>query len=273
MTNRDDPWAQRPEDAPTEHLGTPEKAGRQQPAHTTEYTEAYGQNRDVVYPSAEQFEQWPPPPPNATREFPPHDSQWGAYESGYDQQWADPTVRAAGAAHGGMVPPGAPGPYDQPSQRPKRNTGLWVALVIGVVALIAVVGVVGGLLLGGSGGDSPSTNAEGTSTLPAPRATGAPRSGQSTALPGIPGLGDIDELGATMGTIRANNNGTLTLETMTGGSATVHTDANTQVISMTSAKAADLPVGDMVVVQGDKAPDGSIQAKMIISTSLPGGPR
>ncbi|MFD0365410.1 DUF5666 domain-containing protein [Nocardia sp. GCM10030253] len=271
MTNRDDPWAQRPEDAPTEYLGTPEKSGFEQPAHTTEYTEAYGRGTGSVY-SSEQPEPWTPPPVNATREFPPYDNQWGAYESTHGQQWADPTVQATGAmpGYGGRVPQG---PHDQPPQPPKRNTGLWVALTIGIVALVAIVGVIAGLLLGGE--DSSSTSAASTSTLPSPaRVTGIPRSGQSTAtMPSIPGLGNIDELGATMGTISANNGGTLTLDTMTGGSVTVHTDANTQVISLSAAEVADLPIGDMVVVQGDKAPDGTIRAKIIISTSLPGGPR
>ncbi|MFE7796859.1 DUF5666 domain-containing protein [Nocardia sp. NPDC057440] len=268
MTNRDDPWAQRPEDAPTEHLGTPDKSGFEQPAHTTEYTEAYGHGAGPAYPSTEQFEAWPPPPMNSTREFPPYDNQWGSYESAYGQQWADPTLQDAGPrpGQGGMVAPGPPQP-------PKRNTGLWVALTLGVVALVAVVGVVAGLMLGGD--DSASSSAASTSTLPGPaRVTGTPRSGQSTApIPSIPGLGNIDELGATMGTITANNGGTLTLDTMTGGSVTVHTDASTQVISLSATKVADLPVGDMVVIQGDKAADRSIQARIIISTSLPGGPR
>jgi hypothetical protein len=282
MTNPNDPWGQRPEDAPTEHLGFPGKSGYE-PTHTTEYDEAYGKGGGV-YPSTEQFEPWTPPPVNATREFPPYDNQWGesAYgeqwgESAYGEQWADPTVQMPGAmpGHGGVVPPGPPMPPDLPPQPPERNIGLWIALGIGVVALIAVVGVAAGLMLGSKDSSSTSAESSATLTLPPPaRMTGTPKSGQSTAtLPGIPGLGGSDTLGATMGTISANNGGTLTLTALSGGPVTVHTDDSTQVISLSAVKAADLPVGDMVVIQGDKAPDGSIHAKIIISTSLPGGPR
>jgi hypothetical protein len=272
MTNPNDPWGQRPEDAPTEHLGSPGKSGYE-PTHTTQYDEAYGKGGGVG-PSTEQFEPWTPPPLNATREFPPYDNQWGAYESTYGEQWAEPTVQAPGAmpGHGGVVPPGPPMPPDQPPQPPKRNIGLWIALGIGVVALIAVLGVVAGLLLGSKGSSSTSAASSATLTLPPQaRVTGTPKSGQSTAtLPSIPGL---DTLGTTMGTISANNGGTLSLATLSGGPVTVHTDDSTQVISLSAAKAADLLVGDMVVIEGDKAPDGSIHAKIIISTSLPGGPR
>lgn len=76
-----------------------------------------------------------------------------------------------------------------------------------------------------------------------------------------------------MGTITANAGGQLTLDTVGGSAVTVRTTDKTQVISLTGSKASDLPVGDMVVVQGDKVADGSIDAKIIISTALPGGTR
>ncbi|MFG1790324.1 DUF5666 domain-containing protein [Nocardia sp. NPDC049149] len=263
MTNPNDPWGQRPEDAPTEYLAG--KSGFEQPPHTTEYAEAYGSGAPSAYPATEQFEPWSPPL-NATREFPPADHQWGAYEGAYGTEWQ-------GAAPGGPVPPGMP--QDAPPEPPRRNTGLWIALLFVGVALIAVVGVVAGVLL--SGKDSSSTTAASTSAFPTARqpTPGTPRTGQPrpSGTPSIPGLGDIDSLGATMGTITANNGGTLTINTLLGATVTVHTDANTQVISVSGTKVSDLPAGDIVLVQGDKAPDGSVQAKVIISTSLPNGPR
>ncbi|WP_280341639.1 DNA alkylation repair protein, partial [Nocardia abscessus] len=44
---------QRPEDAPTEHLG-PGKSGYGDPTHTTEYLEAYGTGAPSAYPPTEQ---------------------------------------------------------------------------------------------------------------------------------------------------------------------------------------------------------------------------
>ncbi|MFI6171518.1 DUF5666 domain-containing protein [Nocardia sp. NPDC051052] len=263
MTNPNDPWGQRPDDAPTEHLGG--KSGFEQPLHTTEYSEAYGPGAPSAYPATEQLGSWTPPPPNATREFPPHDNQWGAYESTYGGgQWA------GAAPPTDQVPPGSGMPPPQPPRR--RNTGLLIALGLGIVALVAVAGIIGGVLLGNK--DSSSTSAASTSAFPtASRPNpGSPRATPS-GVPGVPGLGGIDNLGATMGTINTNDGGTLTISTLLGATVTVRTDANTQVISMSGTKVSDLPVGDIVLIQGDKGADGSIQAKVIISTALPGGGR
>ncbi|MFE9321390.1 DUF5666 domain-containing protein [Nocardia sp. NPDC052278] len=275
MSSPNDPWAQRPEDAPTEHIGPSGKSGFQPSSPTTEYTEAFGHgDATSVYPSTEQYEPWGPPPVNATKEFPPYESQvqWGGQESG---AWQEPTQVGAYGQPGAQYPPGPPGGSLPPDQQPprKRNTGLWIALGVGVILLIGAVGVLAGVLTGGK--DTSSSSAASTSAFPtAGRSTG-PSGGPSSTqvLPSIPGLGGIDNLGATMGTIKANAGGQLTLDTIGGSAVTVRTTDKTQVISLTGSKASDLPVGDMVVVQGDKAADGSIDAKIIISTALPGGTR
>ncbi|WP_433757589.1 DUF5666 domain-containing protein [Nocardia sp. CA-135398] len=277
MSSPNDPWAQRPEDAPTEHIGPSGKSGFQPSSHTTEYTDAYGHgDATSVYPSAERYDPWAPPLVNATKEFSPYDSQvqWGGPEGG---GWQEPTQVGAYGQPGAPYPPGPPGGPLPPDQQPprKRNAGLWIALGLGVILLLGAVSVVAGMLLGGK--DTSSSSAASTSAVPtAGRSTGtAPSGGPSSprVLPSIPGLGGIDDLGATMGTITANAGGQLTLDTVGGSAVTVRTTDKTQVISMNGSKAAELPVGDMVVVQGDKAADGSIDAKIIISTALPGGTR
>ncbi len=261
MTNPNDPWGQRPEDAPTEHLG-PGKSGYGDPTHTTEYLEAYGSGAPSAYPPTEQYGSWGPPGPNATREFPSYDSQWTTYQNSGDQ-W-----QATAAPPGGVAPPGGP------PQPPRRNTGLWIALALGVVLLIGAIGVVAGVLLGSGDSDSTDTAASTapvtTRSLPGTRtAPPTPPSG----LPGLPGLGDVEGLGTTMGTVTANDGGTLTVSSVTGDTITVRTDASTQVIALSGSKVSDLAPGELVLIQGDKAPDGSIQAKIIIGTSLPGGGR
>lgn len=264
MTNPNDPWGQRPEDAPTEHLGPPGKSGYGGPAHTTEYLDAYGTGAPSEYPPTEHYGAWGPPGANATREFPAYDSQWAAYPD---------TAPGAAGPPGGAMPPGATPPG--PPRPPRRNTGLWIALGLGVVLLIGAIGVVAGVLLGS--GDSGSADTAAASTT---RVTTKPTPGTKTAqptppsgLPGVPGLGDADGLGATMGTITANDGGTLTVSSVMGNTITVHTDANTQVIALAGTKVSDLATGELVLIQGDKAADGSIQAKVIIGTSLPGGGR
>ncbi|MGQ4597125.1 DUF5666 domain-containing protein [Nocardia sp. R6R-6] len=261
MTNPNDPWG-RPEDAPTEHLGPPGKSGYREPAHTAEYTQAYGTGAPSEYPPTQEYGGWPPPGPNATREFPSYDAQWAAYQAGADDRWAATTVPPGGAA------PQQPRP-------PRRNTGLWVALGIGVVLLIGAIGVVAGMVLGGS--DSGSSDTVAASSAPVttrshPGAgTGAPT--PPSGLPGLPGLGDADGRGTTMGTITGNNGGALTVSTVLGQTVTVHTDGGTQVISLSGTTVSDLKTGELVLIQGDKAADGSIQAKVIIGTTLPGGGR
>lgn len=274
MTNPNDPWGPRPEDAPTEHLG-PQGPSGAKPAHTSDYADAYGQGpgAPTAYPATEQLQPWAPPAQghNQTREFPPYDTQWGAYESGYGDQWAPTAVPAQG--YGAAVPPpGAPPPgtgQPGPPQQPKSNKGLWIGLALGVVLLIAVIGVVAGAVVGR---DDSSSSASSTGTVVPATGTapsGTPRTVRPTIIPSIPGFPGIEGLGAQMGTITTNEGGTLTLSTLSGGTITVHTDAKTQVISLTATTVAELPPGDLVMVQGDKQPDGSIKAEIIVSTSLP----
>ncbi|MBW0269919.1 hypothetical protein ATM97_01975 [Nocardia sp. MH4] len=260
MTNPNDPWGQRPEDSPTERLGSP----------GMDSTKPYGGGG---------FDEWGQPS-NPTQALPPHDAQWGAYESGYPAAQPPPHQPPPGYDQGYPAPPPPgypPRPQDgDQGEPPKRHTGLWIALGLGVLALIAVGGVLAGLVLSGNSSDDDTTASGLTTSQVAP-----PTSRQTTpvvppsasGLPGLPGLGGGDDLGATMGSITANTGTEITMSTLGGSTVRVLIDDATQVISLTSTKASELPVGDMVMVQGDKNPDGSIHAKIIISTALPGGPR
>ncbi|MBC7304652.1 MAG: hypothetical protein H5T78_27365 [Nocardia sp.] len=270
MTNPNDPW-QRPDDAPTERLGS----------SGTESTTPYG---------GKGFDEWGQPS-NPTHALPPHDAQWGAYETGYPVDQPPPQQAPPGYGQGYQAPPpgydqghpGAPPPGYPPrpqdgdqEESPKRHTGLWIALGLGVLALIAVGGVLAGLVLSGGNSEDNTASAPTTTRLLVPptlkqTTPGAPPS--ASGLPGLPGLGGDEDLGATMGSITANTGTEITMSTLGGSDVRVLIDDATQVISLTSTKASELPVGDMVMVQGDKNPDGSIHAKIIISTALPGGPR
>ncbi|MFD9547004.1 DUF5666 domain-containing protein [Nocardia salmonicida] len=260
MTNPNDPWGQRPEDSPTERLGSP------------------GSDSTTPY-KGNSFDEWGQPS-NPTQALPPHDAQWGPYESGYPAAQPPPQQAPPGYDQGYTAgpPPGyPPRPQDGDQEEPpKRHTGLWIALGLGVLALIAVGGVLAGLVLSGNGSNDNTASAP-TSTQPFAPPTlkqttpGAPPS--TSGLPGLPGLGGGEDLGASMGSITANTGTEITMSTLGGSDVRVLIDDATQVISLTSTKASELPVGDMVMVQGDKNPDGSIHAKIIISTALPGGPR
>ncbi|MFD3595787.1 DUF5666 domain-containing protein [Nocardia sp. NPDC058640] len=256
MTNPKDPW-QRPDDAPTERLGS----------SGTESTAQYG---------AGSFDEWGQPS-NPTQALPPHDAQWGGYESGYPAAQPPPQQAPPPGYDQGYQAAPPPQPQDGNQQEPpKRHTGLWIALGIGILALIAVGGVLAGLVLSGNSSEDNTAAPPSTSQLlvpPTMKPTTPGTSPSTSGIPGLPGLGGGEDLGATMGSITANTGTEITMSTLGGSDVRVLIDDATQVISLTSTKASELPVGDMVMVQGDKNPDGSIHAKIIISTALPGGPR
>ncbi|WP_227979309.1 DUF5666 domain-containing protein [Nocardia spumae] len=292
MTNPSDPWAQRPDspDTPTEKLGASGRDPGDTPTHTTEYSEAYGRSPEPYqstlsyghpgpyeqtkayefpehpdYQGRQYFEQ--SPGPNATREIPPYDSQWGGYESGYGESGGYPPYGSGPAGADGRRQ--AVGPTGLPVESPRRRTGLWIALTAAVFVLVVLGGIAAGLLLAGNDSSSSTDAATGR---PAPtRVPIVPPnpSGAQPSLPQLPGLGDIDGIGATMGTVTTNDGATIVIQSLLGSSVTVHTNADTQIISAGAGKVSDLHQGDMVVVQGDKGPDGAITAKIIISTQLP----
>ncbi|MFC9996408.1 DUF5666 domain-containing protein [Nocardia sp. NPDC127526] len=291
MTNPSDPWSRRPDPDPVD--GPTEKVGRAGgPAgHTAEAGAAYGPTENYAAPT-DYFAQ--PPGPDATRVMPPPDAAWGAYESGggyaptssYETQYLQPGAYAppgAGGYPGYPVAPGVPGGqqpggYPPPGgpQPPKRNKNLWVVLGIAAFVLVALAGVSVGVLLANKDSSSDTASSTRTTTgnaFPLPLDTGTSGVPLPSGIPQIPGFGDIEGLGADMGTIASNDGKTLTMTTLAGDTVTVKTDASTQVISLSSTTVADLKVGEMVMVEGDKAADGTIQAKIIISTSLPSAPR
>lgn len=306
MTNPNDPWSRRPEsgsgDGPTEKVSpSSDAAGHTGDAYGP--TEQFGQAGSSHEPTTayDYFSQQPGP--DATRVMPPHDDQWGGYEAGapsaypptasYTSDYQSPQGGYSGGYQGasgapgypgaptgpsGPIPPGGyqPGYPNQPGpEGPKRKTGMWIALGLGVLALVAIAGVVVGTLLA----DRDSTTASSDSTTRSTQAqfptfpSGTSAQPAPSGVPTIPGLGDIDSLGATMGTIASNDGSTLTVTSLSGGTVTVKTNDQTQVISLAATTVKELPVGEMVMIQGDKGSDGSVTAKIIISTALPGGTR
>jgi hypothetical protein len=270
MTNPSDPWAQRPDSpgAPTERIGGPGRSG-EPPMHTSEYSEAYGPGTSPTEPYHYADH---PAGPNATRELPPYEGQWGTSETSYPGSGQQPTWASTeqfGAGPGG--PPGPVGPTGLPVQPRRSRMGLWIAITLGIFVVVVLAGIAAGLMLAGH--ESPSSPSAGTTGRPS--ATRVPvvppptSGGPQPSLPQLPGLGNMDNLGATMGTVAGNDGSTLTVESVLGSTVTVHTDGKTQVIAMGGSKVADLHPGDMVVVQGDKSADGSILAKIIVSTQTP----
>ncbi|WP_245722106.1 hypothetical protein [Nocardia crassostreae] len=268
MTNPSDPWSRRPDphpvDGPTEKVDRVGEPG----GHTSEPGEAYGPTEYYSAPT-DYFAQ--PPGPDATRVMPPPDAGWGAYESGggyaqtssYETQYAQPGAYAPPGAAGYPGAPGYPGGpggpggyqpgYPPPSgpQPPKRNKSMWVVVGVAAFVLVALGGVIAGVLLANKDSSSDTASSGRTSTtnpLLVPSLPGTTGGQLPSGIPQIPGFGDIEGLGADMGTIASNDGKTLTMTTLAGDTVTVKTDADTQVISLTTTTVADLKVGEMVMV-------------------------
>ncbi|MFC7446403.1 DUF5666 domain-containing protein [Rhodococcus daqingensis] len=263
------------------------------PHYTTDPHQAYGQvppNATQAYPTYQGYD--PNQPPSATQAYPTYQgydpnqppSATQAYPTyqGYDPNQppnatqAYPTYQGYGADQPPVQPPTGASPYLDGEQKKGPGKGvLAVALVVAGLLLAAVVGL--GVMLIGGGPDSPSS-ASGpvTSTPTLPRPSTAPRTTEPPATTGpdlsqIPGgVGEaIGAAGAAVGTITSNDGSTLILDGIGGSAVTVVTDASTRVISLGGAKVSDLKAGDTVVVQGEKGDDGSVLARVIVSTTIP----
>jgi hypothetical protein len=263
MTNPSDPWAQRPDspDAPTEHIGRggPTPTTEYQPA---DYAEVYGEGYGYGNPPGEPYQYFDQPPgPNATRELPSLENQWRGDEQPYGTTGRQRSWDA----------PGPGGPTGLPVQPPRRRrTGLWIGLTFALFVLVVLAAVAAGLTFAGHGSSSSSSaGAPGPRNPTVAPLAPPPASGAQPSMPALPGLGGMDNIGGTMGTVSTNDGATLTVQSLLGSTVTVHTDDNTEVIALGGGKVSDLRPGVTIVVQGDKSPDGSIQAKIIIGTQLP----
>ncbi|MGO4204860.1 DUF5666 domain-containing protein [Rhodococcus sp. TAF43] len=236
------------------------------------------------YYTADPYQAYGSPPPNATQAYPTYDPRLDPQAPLSNPTQAYPTYYA----QGGYPPPGYPPPGQPPTgevpsiettpeHKPGRRVGLWAAVGAGAVLLALGLGI--GFLLN-SGGPDNSTTASAPSirtsapTVPGqPRSTAPPTSAPDTTSPleSIPGgVGElIGKAGTAMGTITANDGGTLTVDSIGGTKVTVFTTADTTLISLTANTIADLKPGESVLVQGDKVEGGAVTAKLIIGTTLP----
>lgn len=265
-------WA-RPGDGPTQQIGP---VGTPAPEQPTEQ-----------YYTADPYQAYGAQAPDPTQAYPTQ--SYPAYDPRYDPQAAPPNATqayptyygAGGYPPGGYPPPGQPPTGEVPplgngpENKPGRKVGLWAAAGAGVVLL--ALGLIVGLMLSGNSDEN------NTAAAPSPRTSAPavpPRAGAPVPTPepdttspfeNLPGgIGDvIANAGTAMGTITANDGGTLTIDGLGGTKITVKTTPDTSLISLTADSIAELKPGESVLVQGDKVKDGTLTAKLIIGTTLP----
>lgn len=252
MSDPNDPWAKRPETRAPEPVDQPTEV--QQPLKSDEPIEyLHTDDPNAAYGAV----------PNPTLVYP-------TYESLREQQAQQPPY--------GWAPPGPQQPMTPPPPE-RRSLAMLIGMGIALGFLVAAV-LGGGLLLlrphnSGSEDSSGALPQQETFTQnqpmqPWPSATAPGGQSPDLNLPNpfgthAPGT----SYGATVGSVTSTDGATLSVQGVLGDKANVvHTNDQTKVLGVNREKVADLKVGDMVIVQGDKAADGSITARLIISTSL-----
>ncbi len=197
------------------------------------------------------------------------------------EPWAVPSPSSAQSApppSTGLPPTGpgaAPPPPTLPTPAPPwRRAGL-VAAAVGAAAVLAGGGYLAGVALSQGSHSTTLTSAEGSTG-------GSGRAAGGQGVPGVPGAqdgaagrgghgdGDLAVGGITAGVITSATGDTLVLQTRQGQAVTVHASGSTTVRGASADSIDDLAVGDVILVAGARADDGSITATQIL-TGPPGG--
>lgn len=211
-----------------------------------------------------------------TQQFPAYDPNFDPYAqpqnpmNAYPVQGGPPDSYSSGGYPPGDYPPGGY-PPGYPPQEPPSGPRRW-PWIVAAVAVLAVLIIGGGILLGSGGSPDSDTSARAplttVSALPSIPST-SPTTTQpttTTAVTTTPGYGDIDELGTAVGTVESTDGSTLVVETILGAVVTVETNSDTEVIGFRMSKVADIKAGSTVVVQGTAIKDGQMTAETIVAT-------
>ncbi|WP_328410066.1 hypothetical protein [Nocardia sp. NBC_00403] len=145
-----------------------------------------------------------------------------------------------------------PPQHSQPE--PPNRTGLLIG--VGVVLLI-IIGLLPMILHDNSTSTSSSSNVKASQAMTTSVKVG-PAASAAKFVRGI-----------AVGRVAANDGSTLTVEGVLGSVAVVRIDTRTRVLMLAAVRAADVKVGTMVIVQGDKSSDGTIEAKYIVGDGAP----
>ncbi len=170
-----------------------------------------------------------------------------------------------------MSPPD--GPY-APAEPPKSPRGPRWGLLLLAAAVLIVLGGTAGFLLSRS---ETSDSATGTRpfTTPAPTAPVSPGPSPE-AMPSQPldelpgGLGEIiGDSGAVVGTVTANDGGSITISGIGGSLVTVLLTPDTEIITLSGDDPSALVVGSAVIATGTPVESGRMTADTVVSASIP----
>ncbi|MBS9375505.1 hypothetical protein [Rhodococcus sp. B50] len=250
--------------------------------HTDDPTEAYG--RPVTNPTVAytRYEQWGAPGSEyqPTQAYP--SSQSHPSQQPYSPQQAYPSQQPYPPPHGYRStqvfpaqgqPPTGPVPGTDPGKSPRGPR--WGLIALAAVVLVALGGTIGFLLSRPDDSTSRVASDRAPATVaPPPTATLPPPAEPTT--PGLPldrlpgGLGEVmGDAGAVVGTITANDGGSITLGVIGGSTVTVVLTPDTEIITLTGDTADSLEVGATAVATGSAVDQGRMTAETVVSASLP----
>jgi len=99
-----------------------------------------------------------------------------------------------------------------------------------------------------------------------PSASASPAASTTAAAPAA--AAPAASRGITFGTVTATDGTTLTVQAILGGTVVVHSTPTTEVLALGGGRISDIAAGYSVFVHGDRNPDGSIVASLIIGGPL-----
>ncbi|MEZ5153021.1 hypothetical protein [Rhodococcus zopfii] len=267
MTNPQDPRT------PQERAYSLDESHETRALHTSDPTEAYGRAEPTQ--ALPPYGQVPGQGYQPTQQFSPTEQfrQHDAPQEYQATQQYQPTQQYGYGPGGPGVPPGQP-PAPE-SREPRRR---WLLPALGALVVIALAGVFGYLLSGGSGTDSTSASAPTTRVAPPSATTRTqPPATEPSLPPTLPldrlpgGLGDaIGSSGTTVGTVTANDGSSITISGIGGAVVTVRLMPGTQIIALAGSSPSALRVGDTVLAQGTPVRDGEMTADTVVSATVPG---
>ena len=292
MTNPQDPRTPQERAYALDESSSEQDADATRVLHTDDPTQAYGRpvsNPTVAYT---QYDQWGRPGEEyrATQAYPiPQDhqpTQAHPVPQGYQfSQGHQPTQVFPGyqpmqgqpdapTPPGQGYPPAGPVPGQEPGTSPRGPR--WGLIALAAVVLVALGGTIGFLLSRPDDSTSRVASDRNPATLaPQPPAT-LPAPDDESTEPGLPldglpgGLGEVMvDVGAVVGTITANDGGSITLSVLGGSAVTVALTPETEIITLSGNTADSLEVGSTAVATGSSGEDGRMTAETVVSASIP----
>lgn len=146
------------------------------------------------------------------------------------------------------IDPNLPSDEKWAAEGPAKGIRVRLPLAIGVLAVVAMLGIFGGAQLKSNNASATVATGQGTNS-------GRQRNGANGANGG--------RGGATVGTVQSVNGNTISVTDQQGQSKTITLNAATTITKSATGSAADITTGQTIIVRGTANSDGSTTAQSV----------